>query len=294
MKIMPNKNNWNGFQEDIRDYLESLGVSAETNKTVCGVRTKHDVDIFARTKFLGQDVAWIIEAKYWRKKVNKVHVLALRAIAEDVGVDRAFIISSKGFQKGAFEAAKNSNVKLKTFEELKEETKEYLQTELIKMHRSRLRILEVRYWSHSKSKRQEYGLRGFIWDYPINFDGQGVIRTAHIALNEAEKGRYPIDLSTYHVEAVGEREARSFQELENWLNLNLNYLDSKIIEAEFSMIKNDDFKPDICLLEENEVSTIEMMASVMSAPSNEEIQDMLKKFEAQYQKKAIKKNQNDR
>ena len=38
----------------------------------------------------------------------------------DVGAHRGFIISRKGFQKGAFEAATNTNIDLVTFKQLQE------------------------------------------------------------------------------------------------------------------------------------------------------------------------------
>ncbi len=125
--------NWYQFQEVICEHFRGLGADAQTNVTVTGVRTKHDVDILVKTKFLGQDITWVVEAKYWNSKVNKSHVLALRTIVDDVGADKGFIVSKLGFQSGALEAAKSSNVKLKTFDELKAETKDMVEAEIIKM-----------------------------------------------------------------------------------------------------------------------------------------------------------------
>jgi len=242
---MSDKADWFLFQEEICDYFQSLGALAETNVTVQGVRTAHDIDILVKTKFLGEDLTWIIEAKKWKKKVNKLQVLALRTIAEDIGVDRAFIISEAGFQSGSYEAAENTNIKLKTFEELKKDTKELVESEIVKTYQKRLQLLETRYWSHSKSIRKEYGLRGEIWDYPVNFSGHILLMTAHSALDSAEKREYPIILETLLVEKVGERVVDNFNQLVNWLNLNLNFLDEKIIQAETLMIENGDFNPQI-------------------------------------------------
>lgn len=258
---------WYQFQENICSYFTSIGAVAETNVTLQGVRTKHDIDVLVTTKFLGEDLTWIIEAKKWKNKVNKLQVLGLRAIVEDIGADRAFIISEAGFQSGAYEAAENTNVKLKTFEELKIDTRELVEEEIIKTYKKRLEILEVRYWSHSKSVRKEYGLRGEIWDYPINFSGQGLLRTAHCAIIEAIRKNYPINLDTYYEEKQGELVAHNFQQLTNWLNLNLNHLDEKILRAEASMIKNGDFNPDILFKGDREKSTVEIISEAMSKPS---------------------------
>nr|WP_199155789.1 restriction endonuclease [Chromobacterium sp. ASV23] len=115
---------WFKFQEEICNYFTSIGAVAKTNVTIQGVRTQHDIDVLVTTKFLGEDLTWIVEAKKWKTKVNKLQVLGLRTIAEDIGADRAFIISEVGFQSGAYEATKSTNVKLKTFEELKKDTRE--------------------------------------------------------------------------------------------------------------------------------------------------------------------------
>ncbi|GGW74498.1 restriction endonuclease [Winogradskyella epiphytica] len=236
---------WYHFQEEICTHFNSLGARAETNVTVNGTRTKHDIDILVKTKFLGQDILWIIEAKKWNHKVNKLHVLALRTIVNDIGADKGFIISDKGFQSGAIEAAKDSNITLNTFNDLIEETKHFIQGEILKSYNKRFDLLETRYWAHSKPIRKKYGLRGEIWDYPVDFSGQFLLKTAHWAIEAAEKNEYPINLETFMVEKQGELIANNFQELINWLNLNLNYMDEKILKAEILMMKNGEFHPEL-------------------------------------------------
>jgi hypothetical protein len=236
---------WYKFQEEICDYFKNLGTNAETNVTVQGVRTNHDIDVYVKTKFLGQDISWVIEAKKWKTKVNKLQVLGLRTIVDEIGADKGFIICENGFQSGAEEATTNTNIKLLTFSELKSLTKELLQTEIVSTYKDRLVILETRYWSHSKKLRQKYGLRGEMWDYPVNFSGQVLLITAHGAIESALHHEYPIDLETFSVEKKGVLKANNFQELVNWLNLNLNYLDEKILRAEIRMVQNGEFKPEL-------------------------------------------------
>ena len=256
-----NKNpDWFQFQEDICTYFNSIGASAETNVKVKGIRTNHDIDVLVKTKYLGEDLVWIIEAKKWKSRVNKLQVLGLRTIADDIGADRAFIISEAGFQSGAHEAAENTNVKLKTYEELKIDTRELVESEIIKSYKKRLSLLEIRYWSHNKSIRKQYGLRGEMWDFPVNFSGQTLLWTALGAIISAEKKEYPIDLETYYEDKKGELIAQNFQQLSNWLNLNLNHLDEKILKAEALMIKNGDFNPEIWFKEDGRRFTIEIIA----------------------------------
>jgi hypothetical protein len=239
-----NKNsNWYVFQENIKNHFDSLGADAETNVRVQGVRTCHDIDIFVKTRFLGENITWIIEAKHWKSKVTKAQVLTLRSIVDDIGADRGFIISLAGFQSGAFEAANNTNVKLKTFDELKVDTKGLIEAEILKTYYKRLLLLEDRYWSHSKRLRIEYGLRHEVMDFSMQFIGQQLLTTARTAIMAAEERKYPIQLESFLKEQKGEKIAHNFQQLSMWLNLNLNHFEEKLLVAEWEMYENGDYKP---------------------------------------------------
>ncbi|AJG13529.1 restriction endonuclease [Pseudomonas plecoglossicida] len=202
-----------------------------------------------------------MEAKLWKSRVNKLQVLALRSIADDIGADRAFIVSGAGFQSGAHEAAKNTNIKLKTYEELKVDTRHLVESEIIKTYKKRLELIEARYWSHKKSIRKKYGLRGEIWDFPVNFSGMTLLQTAQSAILAAESNEYPISLETFLVEKQGDLTAENFQQLINWLNLNLNFIDEKILLAEIEMIKHGDFDPELCLRDHLDVSPLKLFAA---------------------------------
>lgn len=240
---MDKESSWYEFQEDIKEHFNSLGADAETNVRIQGVRTCHDIDIFVKTRFLGENITWIVEAKYWKSKVTKAQVLTLRSIVDDIGADRGFIISVAGFQNGAFEAANNTNVKLKTFDELKIDTKGLIETEILKTYYKRLLLLEDRYWSHSKRLRIEYGLRHQIMDFSMQFTGQQLLMTARTAIMAAEERKYPIQLESFLKEQQGEKIAHNFQQLSMWLNLNLNHFEEKLLMAEWKMYKNGDYKP---------------------------------------------------
>lgn len=236
-------NDWFTFQEEICTYFNSIGANSETNIKLNGIRTSHDIDILVKTKFLGHNLTWLVEAKKWQRKISKFQVLGLRTIVDDIGADKGFIISEKGFQRGAIEASKNTNIKLLTFEELKLQTKEFIEDEILKTYRHRLEILETRYWSHSKLMRKKYGLRGEPGDFPTNFSGHSLLLIARSAIDEAVDHVYPINLDTFSKEKRGDLVANNFQQVINWLNLNLNFLDEKILLAEIKMIQNGDFNP---------------------------------------------------
>lgn len=183
---------WFDFQERIKNHFVNLGAEAKTNVRVRGVRTSHDVDVYVQTRYLGEDLVWLVEAKYWKSKVTKNHILAFRTIVDDIGADRGFIVSKVGFQQGAMDAANKTNIKLKTFKELVSDTRGFAESEILRTYRERINLLEDRYWSHPKRIRIEYGLRHDVIDNVFTFTGQELLATARNAIMAAEERNYPI------------------------------------------------------------------------------------------------------
>ena len=242
---MTDRPDWYNFQEDICKYFISLGVEAKTNQSIKGVRTSHDIDVLVKTKYLGEEITWIIEAKDWKSNVPKEKVLALRTIVDDVGADRGYVISKIGFQSGAYEAAENSNVFLKTFEQLQEATEELIQEKILQAYKVRANIIDRKYWSHKKEIRKKYNLRGEMYEFRLYFSGTILLTKVHGAIRNGEKQKYPMHVDTQHEKKAGNDIINNFQQLRNWLDLNLNLLDSEILNAEYQMMINSDFNPDL-------------------------------------------------
>lgn len=238
-------NDWYEFQESIAEHFRSLGAITSTNVRIEGVRTKHDIDVLVLTKFLGSDIKWIVEAKAWNSKIPKEKVFALRTIVEDVGADKGFLISQKGFQSGAIESANKSNIELLTFEELKQRTRKLVQAEMLKAYESRADYLATRYFSHPKRIRIKYGLRDDIDSMDLRFSGQLFIGFIFAAIEKAKLNNYPMSVQSVFKVKAGEKIVESFIELINWLNINLNMFDEILLKAEYEMIKNKEFQPDL-------------------------------------------------
>ena len=236
------KNEWYTFQETIKEYFLSLGLYAETNKTITGIRTEHDIDIYVDFSFIGLKTIWLIEAKYWNQKVDKNTVSAFMHRVSETCADKGIIVSRKGFQTCAFEAVENSNILLRTFEELKKETEHYTLSNILCSYENRFNILEARYWSHSKQIRQKYNLRGYI-ENDTEFSGFVLLCKIRTVIENIKTVAYPINLTIPQLTQVGEIQANNLQQAINWLNLSLNLLDERLILAEIEMQKNNDFSP---------------------------------------------------
>lgn len=249
---------WFNFQEKIAEHFRGLGVKAETNKTIKGVRTEHDLDVLVTSQYLCTNIKWVIEAKFWKTKVPKEKVFALRTIVDDIGADKGFIISESGFQAGALEAAQNTNIVLYTYDELVLNSTNAIQQLILESFSRRIRFLEHKYYSHSKNIRIKYNLRNDFLDYPIQFSGNLLIFMIYEAIFVAKNNNYPIDFENYMHEKVGNNKANNFLELTNWLSLNLNWFDEKLYKAECEMISNGEYVPDINHIDTNLISTYEM------------------------------------
>ncbi|HII4349572.1 TPA: restriction endonuclease [Enterobacter cloacae] len=239
-----NKNidsDWYKFQEEICDHFNNLGANAKTNVTVDGVRGSSDIDVVVVSKYLGTDFKWFVEAKYWNSNVTKEIVHAFSTVLQNTGADRGFIISKNGFQSGAIEATKHTNISLYTFDEFKKKTSHLVQSNILKSFLNRTMLTSTRYWGHSKKIRIKYDLR-----YEL-FDEREILSCAIILIIVTdlivdEDISYPLDVSRYTGMQVDKID--SFHELMNWLNSSLNELDRRILNAEIKMKNNNDFNPE--------------------------------------------------
>ncbi len=107
--------NWREYQVETSKVFQALGYSTEIEARVKGARAIHDIDVFVTFLQHGIDCSWVVECKFWNtQKVPKEKIAALKYIVDDVGADRGIIISEKGFQPCAYDAARFSNITLVT------------------------------------------------------------------------------------------------------------------------------------------------------------------------------------
>lgn len=181
---------WKQYQEDTAGYFRSIGLEAETDVSIKGIRTSHDVDVYVTSHFDGFDVQWIVECKYWQKPVNKLHILALREIVTDIGADRGILLSESGFQSGAFEAAEMTNIQLTSLADLKTISSKTIYSMRFRELLDRVMLCKDRYWSLSKRVRIEYELRPEYGEH--DFFGDSIIKYCSDVLYRAFKNEYPL------------------------------------------------------------------------------------------------------
>ncbi|HGY5183712.1 TPA: restriction endonuclease [Citrobacter braakii] len=105
---------WRVYQEATADVFRRLGCNTLVDYRAKGVRAAHDIDVYATFLRSGILCTWVIECKLWKTRVPKEKVLALKSLIDDLGADRGIIVSEAGFQPGAQDAARGSNITLVT------------------------------------------------------------------------------------------------------------------------------------------------------------------------------------
>lgn len=113
-------NNWRDLQDQVAQILQECGFETEVEKRINTVRGTVDIDVFAEDLSQKPSVIYLCECKHWQSTVPKSVVHAFRTVVSDFGANWGFIISSAGFQSGAYNAAEHSNVRLLTWEEFQE------------------------------------------------------------------------------------------------------------------------------------------------------------------------------
>lgn len=193
----PVTSDWRNYQEDVAKFFRTLGLGAETDVRLQGVRTSHDVDVVVKSIHVGFEVTWLVECKFWKTPVSKLHVLGLRQIVLDIGADRGILLSESGFQTGAVEAAALTNVQLTSLAALHDSAKNEVFAMRLRDLFDRIETCNERYWDIPKADRIEAGLRPDV--HGSGYSGDHVIAYCRDLLSRAMRGRYPIILDSLQV-----------------------------------------------------------------------------------------------
>lgn len=110
---------WRDLQNKVCQLFEEMGYEAEVSKAVeLAGRGKKEIDVYVTDPLASHNQIYLIECKHWESNVPQEVVHSFKFVMESAGANTGFIISKHGFQSGAYEAARFSNIQLLTFEEL--------------------------------------------------------------------------------------------------------------------------------------------------------------------------------
>jgi hypothetical protein len=183
-------NSWSDYQDEAACFFRTLGLAAETNVTLQGSRTSHDVDVVVTSDHVGFQIKWLVECKHWQDRVSKLHVLGLRQIVIDVGADRGIMLCEAGFQSGAFESATLTNVTLTSLSAFQSTASGQIQAMRARDLFDRTAHCRERYWKIAKPTRIQCGLRPGSGE--LGYSGDSVILLCEELLSKTLRGVYPL------------------------------------------------------------------------------------------------------
>lgn len=106
------------MQQCVRDFFFEMNYDAECEKPIQRVRGKKNADVWIQDPLASVNTTYLVECKHWNSPVDGDVVDTFRTFMQDSGANTGFIISKIGFQRGAYERAKFTNIHLLTWENL--------------------------------------------------------------------------------------------------------------------------------------------------------------------------------
>jgi len=120
LQITRSPETWKNLQNEIGQILRECGFYAKVDKSIETARGTVDVDVYAEDRSRIPEIKYLIECKNWKTRVPKTIAHAFRTVVSDFGANVGLIVSSAGFQSGAFDAVKKSSVKLLDWKEFQD------------------------------------------------------------------------------------------------------------------------------------------------------------------------------
>ena len=92
------------LQDMTGQLFAEIGCNVQVGRNLQTIRGAKEIDVYVRDEGVAPPATYLCECKHWKRAVPQEIVHAFRAVLGDAGAHRGFIISSIGFQQGAFEA----------------------------------------------------------------------------------------------------------------------------------------------------------------------------------------------
>jgi hypothetical protein len=113
---------WGGFEKLVAKLHETGSVEVQHNVTLVGKSgAPRQIDVLVKHREGLYEHLIVVECKYWKEHVKRLHVDALITAVDELNASRGVIFSINGFQEGAVLAAKSALIDLFQVRELTDE-----------------------------------------------------------------------------------------------------------------------------------------------------------------------------
>ena len=103
---------WHDLQVRVSQILGESGLASQVGTKISTARGQVEIDVYATDPKTTPPAIYLCECKRWATRVPQAEVQAFRTIVTDVGAHFGLFISAAGFQAGAFEVVKHTNIHL--------------------------------------------------------------------------------------------------------------------------------------------------------------------------------------
>jgi hypothetical protein len=111
---------WKDLQIRVATILNECGLHATAEKIIETARGAVEIDVYAIDPVTVPPSVYLCECKRWNKSVPQAEVQAFRTIIADSGAHHGLFISARGFQEGAHEVIRHTNIHLCSWGEFQE------------------------------------------------------------------------------------------------------------------------------------------------------------------------------
>lgn len=110
---------WHDLERRVKQLFQEMGYRADSPHTISlSGRGSKEIDVYVQDERASVRHVCLVECKWWETHVPQDIVHAFCTVMIGAGANIGFIVSKKGFQSGAHEAATATNINLLSFEEL--------------------------------------------------------------------------------------------------------------------------------------------------------------------------------
>ncbi len=110
---------WRDLQTKVCQLFDEMGYRTDIEKVVeLAGRGKKEVDVYIEDPLASHNQIYLVECKHWERHVHQDVVHGFKTVMEGAGASTGYIVSKRGFQAGAYDAVRYTNIQLLTFEEL--------------------------------------------------------------------------------------------------------------------------------------------------------------------------------
>ncbi len=103
---------WHGLQDRVSQILCECGLASKVGLKIQTARGQVEIDVYATDPTTSPPAIYLCECKRWATRVPQDEVQTFRTITTDVGAHFGLLISSAGFQAGAFDVVRHTNIHL--------------------------------------------------------------------------------------------------------------------------------------------------------------------------------------